>query len=137
MVNQRRFVREPWQSWQLCREAAEKQLEEYRRHARLVITSALHCAQPCLAMGIPVVFIKPEYNERERYSSMDGILRQYTIRDLEDGKIDFNPDALDIEDLKDVLIINLCLSIKEHRTQEEEKKLNRVREIIENYNIVD
>ena len=30
--------------------------QEYKEHATLVITSRLHCAIPCLAMGIPVIF---------------------------------------------------------------------------------
>ncbi len=36
-------------------------LETYKKEAALVVTSKLHCAMPCLAMGIPVVFIgKPD-----------------------------------------------------------------------------
>ena len=36
-------------------------LETYKNEASLVVTSKLHCAMPCLAMGIPVVFIgKPD-----------------------------------------------------------------------------
>jgi hypothetical protein len=31
-------------------------IEFYRDNARLVITTRLHCALPCIAMGIPVVF---------------------------------------------------------------------------------
>lgn len=31
--------------------------EELYDNASLVITSKIHCAQPCLAVGIPVVFI--------------------------------------------------------------------------------
>jgi hypothetical protein len=41
--------------------AAQALLDDYRDHARLVITGRLHCALPCLAMGIPVVFFgKPD-----------------------------------------------------------------------------
>lgn len=36
--------------------AARSLLDAYRDQARLVITTKLHCALPCLAMGIPVVF---------------------------------------------------------------------------------
>lgn len=35
---------------------ARKLLEIYRTHASLVITTRIHCALPCLAMGIPVIF---------------------------------------------------------------------------------
>lgn len=36
--------------------AARELLDAYRNEARLVITTRLHCALPCVAMGIPVVF---------------------------------------------------------------------------------
>jgi len=35
---------------------ARAALESYRSSARLVITTKIHCAMPCIAMGIPVVF---------------------------------------------------------------------------------
>ncbi len=34
----------------------EEILEYYKNNAKLVITSRFHCAMPCIAMGIPVVF---------------------------------------------------------------------------------
>lgn len=39
---------------------AESFLERYKK-AKLVITSRLHCALPCIAFGTPVIFIKPTY----------------------------------------------------------------------------
>ncbi len=36
---------------------AEQLLDYYREKASVIITTRLHCALPCLAMGIPVVFI--------------------------------------------------------------------------------
>lgn len=137
IIHQRKFIREPWQSWMICREAAEKLLDEYKYHARLVITTALHCAQPCIAMGIPVVFINPEYNERERFSSMDGILPQYTKQDLRNGKVNFKPQPLNIEDLKVAMLTNLRLSLKEKRNIDEERELKKNRETIEMFNILD
>ncbi|MES9898979.1 MAG: polysaccharide pyruvyl transferase family protein [Sedimenticola sp.] len=38
------------------REAAREVLSLYRNQAHLVITTRLHCALPCVAMGIPVIF---------------------------------------------------------------------------------
>lgn len=38
------------------RAAAQRLLDRYRDEARLVVTTRVHCALPCLAMGIPVVF---------------------------------------------------------------------------------
>ncbi|MGV0033849.1 MAG: polysaccharide pyruvyl transferase family protein [Candidatus Azotimanducaceae bacterium WSBS_2022_MAG_OTU7] len=39
-------------------------LERYRTQAKLVITSKLHCALPCIAMGIPVIFFADKRDER-------------------------------------------------------------------------
>ena len=39
-------------------------LERYRTQAKLVITSKLHCALPCIAMGIPVIFFADDRDER-------------------------------------------------------------------------
>lgn len=36
---------------------AQHLLDVYAREAALVITSKIHCAMPCIAMGIPVVFL--------------------------------------------------------------------------------
>lgn len=35
---------------------AQEILDMYRNEAKLVITTKLHCALPCIAMGIPVIF---------------------------------------------------------------------------------
>lgn len=47
----------PWWSQAAKRRLAADLVEEYREHASLVITTRLHCALPCVAMGIPVVFV--------------------------------------------------------------------------------
>ena len=88
-ISQRTYNYASWKDWRQCRTAAENLLEEYKAQAKLVITTALHCAQPCLAMGIPVVFINPDYNEEDRFSSMDGIIKQYSIKELKEGHIVF------------------------------------------------
>jgi hypothetical protein len=46
-----------WWSQDAKRTLARDLLEEYRLNARLVVTTRLHCALPCVAMGIPVVFV--------------------------------------------------------------------------------
>ena len=38
------------------RQIARELLDSYKTRAKLVITTKLHCAMPCVAMGIPVVF---------------------------------------------------------------------------------
>lgn len=42
---------------------AQEILDLYRNEARLVMTSRLHCALPCIAMGVPVILLAShEYN---------------------------------------------------------------------------
>lgn len=118
-----------------CRAKAEQMLEEYKNHASLIITTALHCAQPCVAMGIPVVFINPNYDEEERFSSMDGILPIYTLEDLKNNRIIYPDTAPDIEDLKVLLLKNLELSIKETISEEERQLRYEIRRKIESYKI--
>jgi len=43
---------------------AKKLLAIYRNEASLVITTRLHCALPCIAMGIPVIFFGDPSNYR-------------------------------------------------------------------------
>jgi hypothetical protein len=45
---------------------ARELIEFYRDNARLVITTRLHCALPCIAMGIPVVFFGDSTDFRTR-----------------------------------------------------------------------
>ena len=92
---------------------AQDILNLYRDEASLVITSALHCAQPCIAMGIPVIFIDPEESS-ERFSTLRGIIPIYTKEDLIHKRIDFyNVTVPNIEYLKKLMIENLKLSIEQ------------------------
>lgn len=45
-------------------ETAKSLIAHYRKEASAVITTRLHCALPCLAMGIPVLFIGNENDIR-------------------------------------------------------------------------
>jgi polysaccharide pyruvyl transferase len=56
------------------RAAAQRLLDLYRDEARLVVTTRLHCALPCLAMGIPVVFFGDPDDDRRL-----GILRDLRV----------------------------------------------------------
>jgi hypothetical protein len=44
-------------------EMAKQLLDMYKKEARLVITKRLHCALPCIAFGIPVVFLTDNPND--------------------------------------------------------------------------
>ena len=54
---------------------ARELLDEYRNNARLVITSRLHCAAPCYAMGIPVVLVLNE--KKATFSWIDRLVPTY------------------------------------------------------------
>ena len=86
-------------------------IEEYKTNAKLIITSKLHCALPCIAMGIPVVFLYPSSNKKNyrvhiikeligiNYVS-DTFLSRFMPNKLKSNKINWNPDNIDIEQLK-------------------------------------
>lgn len=54
--------------------AARRLLERYGR-ARLVITGLLHCTMPCLAMGTPVVLLKPGLYVNKRFAGLHELVR--------------------------------------------------------------
>jgi len=104
-------LRLPIGSTRLRLELAGELLDQYRRRARLVITSKIHCAMPCIAMGIPVVFLY-DASRRDDYrvkiiEDLVGIHYVHNsgplaaLRNLRQGRrIDWNPPPLDIESLK-------------------------------------
>jgi hypothetical protein len=75
---------------------AQKLLKRYEEEATLVITPLLHAACPCIAMGIPVVLARKDYDAR--FSAVGGLLPVYTPGNF--NHIDWNPVELDIENLK-------------------------------------
>ncbi len=134
-ISQRCYKFANWKNWQQCRAISENLLLEYKKNAKLIVTTALHCAQPCLAMGIPVIFIEIPDNEEERLSSMDGLLKLYTIDDLKNGKVCFDVKPSCFEDLKSAILRNLELSMKEDITAKEEQERMKIRAFIEHYSI--
>jgi Polysaccharide pyruvyl transferase len=77
-------------------------LDFYRTRAKSVVTSRIHCAMPCVAMGIPVVYIGVE-EYRTDVMKIAGI--EYT-QEKKFGKLNFdklNFFKEDIEELKATL----------------------------------
>jgi hypothetical protein len=69
---------------------AESFLEKYAT-ARLVVTSRLHCALPCLAFGTPVIFVEAGFDKQQEWCRLNGITRFFnTITVASDGKIHYN-----------------------------------------------
>ncbi|WP_086229661.1 MULTISPECIES: hypothetical protein [Campylobacter] len=96
--------------WKNLYRKTEDLLQTYKNKAKLIVTSALHCAAPCTAMGIPVVLIAKNQENINRFSAIKGIIPIYTYDDLKNNRINFNPKSLNIEDLKQYMLQNLKLS---------------------------
>ena len=72
-------------------ELAEWTLKRYEK-AKLVITSRIHCALPCLAMGTPVIFLNGGFKPNQS-CRFDGILDLfYTVNISRNGELSANFD---------------------------------------------
>lgn len=76
--------------------AAKEQLVYLRDNAKLVITGRLHVAAPCIAMGIPVVLVKKNYDER--FAWIEKYIKPYSEEEWKD--IDWNPKPVEYEQEK-------------------------------------
>jgi hypothetical protein len=94
-------------------------LHKIRDEARLVITSRLHVAAPCVAMGVPVILAINHLDER--FTVLEPFIPLYAPADY--GRIDWSPVAPDIEDTKD----RMC-DIFEAVLLEAERRLGQKRE---------
>lgn len=68
---------------------AAEYFEMYSKHAKLVITSRIHCANPCVAAGIPVILLKEHFSFR--FSGLSKHINIYTKDEFDN--IDWNPVA--------------------------------------------
>ncbi|MCI9215756.1 polysaccharide pyruvyl transferase family protein [Lachnospiraceae bacterium 42-17] len=91
--------------------------EQYKEEARLIITSRLHCAVPCLAFGIPVIYACKTVSFRSVW--LQKLLPLYDIHSFKD--IDWNPQPVNIENQKEILLKNavdmISQKIKEYSSQ--------------------
>jgi len=81
---------------------ALKQYEMYKNNAKLVITSLMHCAVPCMAAGIPVILANEHCSFR--YGWLEKLLPIYLPEDF--SSIDWYPNEVNYEPLKEQLIRN-------------------------------
>lgn len=133
-VNQQGVSNEKSLQWRSFYQRSEDLLETYKTQAKLIITCALHCASPAIAMGIPVVLITRNEENLQRFSALNGIVPIYTLEDLEKGRVDFAPKPLDIESLKQDMLENLRLSIKEAMGESVDKEtLQTIRQRIADF----
>jgi hypothetical protein len=68
---------------------AQKLLDLYAK-AKLVITSRLHCALPCLAFGTPVILIHDNIETDPRFDPLIDLINHYSKRDIMDGNYEIN-----------------------------------------------
>jgi len=71
----------------------------YADEGALVVTSRLHCAAPCIAMGVPTIVVA--HNISDRFAWLDRFVKIHT-RDTF-AEIDWNPEAPDIEEVKQTI----------------------------------
>ncbi|MBP3686756.1 MAG: polysaccharide pyruvyl transferase family protein [Alphaproteobacteria bacterium] len=102
---------------------AREILKQYKEQAKLVITSRIHVAMPCVAMGIPVIFITAHPSDM-RFDVLRGILPIYSHQDMK--YIDWEPCAVDISELKQAIINNAIAQITGKDADEALMRLNEV-----------
>ncbi len=76
--------------------------------AKLVVTSRLHCALPCVAFGTPVIFINKNLSD-PRFSGLIHLLRHYSCEVVRKGLVRINwnnpgPNPVDISEMRGRLI---------------------------------
>ncbi len=93
-------------SWE---ESAISLLKNYKDDATLVVTSRLHCASPCMALGVPVVFAHQK--KASSFAWITQLLKLYTPEEWD--AIDWNPDAIEYEAIKRRIIMEDIQRIRE------------------------
>jgi hypothetical protein len=94
-------------------EYAEQLIKNYAQ-AKLVVTSRLHCALPCLALGTPIIFIN---SDGLSYGRFDGLLELLRVFNFKDGNFQTEDEVLKsagkiglntkLENKNDFLILDL------------------------------
>ena len=72
-----------------------------KENASVVITSRMHVASPCIGMGIPVILIRNSIDYRMAW--IDKYITIYSKDNID--KVDWNPKAIELEDVKDIIIL--------------------------------
>ncbi len=77
-------------------EKAKEVYGEYISDAKMIVTTRMHAALPCLAFGIPVILAKKRLSIR--FPMIENLIPVYTQQEYDN--INWNPILPDIEDLK-------------------------------------
>lgn len=73
---------------------ADKLLKEYSE-ANFVVTSRIHCALPCLAMGTPVVFVTSDLSGDVHNCRFDGLQQLFQTITIHGKNIECNVDGIE------------------------------------------
>lgn len=92
---------------------AQQLLDTYRDHASLVITTRLHCALPCIAMGIPVIYFGSRSDARTAIiEDIGGVIYDAKLHSKSWARglfgkliqpVDWSPQPLDVGHVKENL----------------------------------
>lgn len=88
-------------------DVARRYLDRYRDEASLVITSRLHCALVCIAIGVPVVLMRSRFDER--YAFVDRLIPLYDAREFD--RIRWDPQPVDVQDLQALTMRMACSAV--------------------------
>ena len=101
-------------------QVVEKHYNYIKENAKIVVTSRLHVASPCIAMGIPVIFARNEVDYR--FSWLDKFIKLYSKEEFCD--IDWKPKTLMYDDIKQNIRQNDIDRILGKQTDRENKKIH-------------
>lgn len=86
-----------------------RRYQMYYDRAKLVITSRLHCAVACIAMGIPVILAVKKVSFR--FGWLEKLLPIYSTEEFD--SIDWNPAPINCEKIKSLMLRNAINRISE------------------------
>jgi len=74
-----------------------ERIVRYYSQAKLVITSRIHCALPCLGIGTNVVFVKDSNLDESNASRLNGLVSFFNVIDSRKGELSFNNQKIDFK----------------------------------------
>lgn len=101
-------------------QVVRKHYKYIKENAKIVVTSRLHVASPCIAMGIPVIFARNEVDYR--FSWLDKFIKLYSKEEF--GDIDWKPQTFMYEDMKQNIRQNDIERILGKQTDCENQKIH-------------
>lgn len=92
----------------IIQEKSKNIYSRYYNEATLIITSRLHVAVPCMAMGIPVIVVKDGFDKR--FGWLEKFLPLYTPDQYD--VINWDPQPVELEEHKKLLLHNAVSLLK-------------------------